>query len=150
MIRNMKSKSTRLEPVKQLAEDRAKTATEAMVMARNDHNLNKQKLTDLIRYRKDYHTELQSKAKNGMSAVQLQQYQRFIAQLDKAIVQQQQQVTMAKAHLKDKQAQWQDKNSHQKAINSAIGKIEKQQQLAELKREQRDLDEHNTQAIFRK
>ena len=150
MIRNMRSKSARFQPVKQLAEDRAKTATEAMVSARNEHDLNKQKLTELMRYRNDYHAELQSKAKTGMSAIQLQQYQSFIAQLDKAIQQQQHQVSLTKVTLQDRQANWQDKNSHKKAIHNAVGKIEKQEQIAESSREQKELDEHNIQAHFRK
>lgn len=150
MIRHMRSKSTRFQPVQQLAEDRAKTATEAMITARNEHDLHKQKLTDLMRYRNDYHTELQNKAKTGMSANQLQQYQTFIAQLDKAIQQQQQQVSLTKVALQDKQASWQDKNSHKKAINNAVGKIQQQEQLAESSREQNELDEHNIQVRYRK
>ena len=150
MIRNMKTKSARLAPVKQLAEDRAKTATEAMVTARNDHENTKQKLTDLMRYRNDYHTELQSKAKTGVSAMQLQQYQTFIAQLDKAIMQQQHQVTRTKAELEHKQANWQHKNSHKEAINKVVGRMHKQELLTESNREQKELDEHNIQSQFRK
>ena len=150
MIRNMKSKSARLAPVKQMAEDRAKTATDAMVTARNDHQSHKQKLTDLMRYRNDYQTELQNKAKTGVSAMQLQQYQTFIAQLDKAILQQQHQVTRTKSELEHKQANWQHKNSHKEAITKAVGRMKKQELVAESNREQRELDEHNTQSQFRK
>lgn len=146
----MKSKSARLAPVKQMAEDRAKTATEAMVTARNDHQNNKQKLTDLMRYRNDYHTELQSKAKSGVSAMQLQQYQTFIAQLDKAILQQQHQVTRTKAELEHKQATWQHKNSHKEAINKVVGRMHKAELAAEDSKEQKELDEHNIQSQFRK
>lgn len=146
----MQSKSSRFNPVKQLAEDRAKTATEAMVSARNELQGHRDKLSDLMQYRNDYQEQFQSKARSGMNAGQLQQYQQFISQLDKAIEQQQFQVQQSKATLEQKQSHWQDKNSHKKAINKAVDKLKQQEQHKENKREQHELDEHNIQAHIRK
>jgi len=146
----MKSKSARLRPVEKIAEDKAKSATEAMVTARNDHQSHEQKLADLMQYRSEYIEQFQVRGKSGISSGHLQQYQQFIAQLDKAIEQQQQILYRSKQNLEHKQNHWQDKNSHKKAINKAVDRFMKIEAKGEDKKEQQELDEHNTQSHYRK
>ena len=141
----MKKKSARLRPVEKLAEDKAKSATEDMVSARNSHQSQELKLNELIRYRSEYIEEFQSRAKNGMPATQLQQYQQFISQLEVAIKQQRVNVSQAVEVLDDRQSHWRDKNSHKKAINKVINRFKKQEFQVEEKTEQADQDERNTQ-----
>jgi flagellar FliJ protein len=141
----MKKKSSRLRPVEKLAEDKAKSATEDMVSARNSHQSHEQKLSELIQYRSEYIEQFQTRAKVGMQAAQLQQYQQFISQLDVAIKQQKNIVSQASEILDHSQNQWKDKNSHKKAINKAVGRFKKKEFNTIEKNEQNEQDEQNTQ-----
>lgn len=141
----MKKKSARLKPVEQLAERKAKTATEEMISARNSHQNHEQKLIELQSYRFEYIEQFQSRAKNGMQSSQLQQYQQFISQLDVAIKQQERVVAQAVTVLNQRQSHWRDKDSHKRAINKVVGRFKQEEYKSEQKNEQSDLDEHNTQ-----
>ena len=146
----MKKKSSRLKPVEKLAEDKAKVAAADMVSARNSHQSHEQKLDELMSYRFEYIEQFQSRAKNGMQASQLQQYQQFISQLDTAI--QQQKITVAQAGevLGQRQNQWRNKHSQKRALNKVVSRFKKQEFQVMEKNEQADVDEHNTQKHNRK
>jgi len=141
----MKKKSARLRPVEKLAETKAQTATEDMVTARNSHQTHEQKLDDLVRYRIEYIEQFQTRAKDGIQAAQLQQYQQFISQLEVAIEQQKRVVSQAEEVLDQRQNHWRDKHSHKKAINKAVSRFKKREVQEVEKIEQAELDEHNTQ-----
>ncbi|RLA05164.1 MAG: flagellar export protein FliJ [Gammaproteobacteria bacterium] len=141
----MKKKSARLAPVKKLAENKEKSATEEMVVARNSHQGHEHKLGDLVRYRVEYIEQFHSRAKSGMQSSQLQQYKQFISQLDVAIQQQQQIVSDASQVLDKSQNHWREKHSHKKAISRVVNRFKKQENSSEEKKQQADLDEHNTQ-----
>jgi len=146
----MKPKSVRLRPVEIIAEDKAKTATEAMVSARQTSQQHEMKLTELLRYRTEYLDQFQSKGKTGISAGQLQQYQQFISQLDTAIAHQQQVLRTAKQELSHKQQHWRSKDSEKRAINKAVDRFRKHEVRKEENKEQTALDEHNIQSHIRK
>ena len=141
----MKKKSSRLRPIEKLAEDRANIATADMVSARNIHKTHQQKLKDLVSYRYEYIEQFQSRAKKGMQASQLHQYQQFISQLDIAIQQQKLTIEQSGEELDRSQDKWRNKNSHKRAINKAISRFKKREDEAEENIEQADMDEENTQ-----
>ena len=141
----MKKKSSRLRPIEKLAEDKANVATADMVSARNTHQTHEQKLKDLVSYRFEYIEQFQNRAKKGMQASQLQQYQKFISQLDIAIQQQKMTVEQAGYALDKSQDQWRNKNSHKKAINKAVNRYKQKESQAEEKIEEAEMDDDNTQ-----
>ena len=146
----MKQKSDRLKPVEKLAEDKAKTATEAMVTARQTTNQHELKLAELLRYRTEYLEQFQNKGKTGIAAAELMQYQQFISNLDNAIEQQQEVVRNAKLELAQRQQHWRSKDSEKRAINNAVNRFRKQEIRAQDQKEQHALDEHNIQSHLRK
>ena len=141
----MKKKSARLKPVAQLADKQATSATEQMVSARNNHQEHEVKLKELINYRFEYLESYQTKAKTGMQAGQMQQYQQFISKLDIAIEQQRIVVSQSTEVLVQSQTHWQKKNSHKNAIDNAVTRFKKQEYKVEEKIEQAATDERNTQ-----
>lgn len=141
----MKKKSARLKPVEQLAEKKAKSASEEMLSARNSHQSHEQKLIELESYRSEYIEQFQTRAKNGMQSTQLQQYQQFISQLDSAIKHQILIVAQAGEILAQRQNHWRDKDSHKRAINKVVGRFKQQESRTLEQIEQADADEHNTQ-----
>ena len=146
----MKPKSARLRPVEKLAEDKAKSATEAMVTARQTSDIHEAKLAELLRYRSEYLEQFQTKGKVGISAAEMQQYQQFIGQIDTAIEQQKEVLQNAKLELAQRQHQWRNKDSEKRAINNAVSRFRQQEIRARDQKEQMELDEHNIQAHLRK
>lgn len=146
----MKPKSARLRPVEKLAEDKAKSATEAMVSARQSSDQHQAKLTELMRYRNEYLEQLQSKGRQGISAGELQQYQQFISQIDTAIAHQKEALRSARHELAQKQHQWRTKDSEKRAINNAVNRFRQQENRSRDQKEQQEMDEHNIQAHLRK
>jgi len=140
----MIKKSVRLQPVKKMAEDKAKQAATDMVSARNSHQTQEQKLQELVSYRIEYIEQYQTRAKNGIQSGQLQQYQQFISQLDMAIKQQKITVAQSNGKLTDSTNHWRDKHSHKRAINKAVNRFKVSETRAQDKIEQNSMDEHNT------
>jgi len=134
-----------MQPVKKLAENKAKSATEEMVVARNSYQNHETKLKELIQYRVEYIEQFHTKAKKGMQATQFHQYHRFISQLELAITQQQSVVTEAEVQLEQRQQQWQKKDSHKRAIHKVVNRFKSQEQKDSFNKEQGELDELNTQ-----
>jgi flagellar protein FliJ len=147
-MRSMK-KSARLQPVRKLADNKAKSAAIEMAEAQQSHSAHQQKLTDLKQYKIEYLEQFQERAKAGISAGQLQQYQQFINQLDAAIKQQQDIVSSAGQQLSHKQANWRDKHTHKQAVDKVVGRFKQQELHKENKQEQAQTDEHNTQQAQR-
>ncbi|MFT5451481.1 MAG: flagellar FliJ protein [Enterobacterales bacterium] len=142
----MIKKSARLKPVEQLAEKKAVTATEQMVSARTVHTEHEIKYKELVTYRFEYIEQYQTRAKVGIQSGQLQQYQQFISRLDVAIEQQRAVVSQSLMLLEQSQNHWKDKNSHKRAINKAVDRFKKQENLTTERNEQDASDERNTQA----
>lgn len=138
-------KSARLQPVHKLADNKAKNAALEMAKAQQSHSEHQQKLEDLMQYKTEYVQQFHERAKSGISSGQLQQYQQFILQIDKAIEQQQQVVASAGQQLNHKQANWRDKHTHKQAVEKVVGRFKKQELKQEQKKEQAQTDEHNTQ-----
>ncbi len=140
----MKKKSARLKPVREMAENNVKQAVSEMVSAKNSHQTHEQKLQELISYRLEYIEQFQFRAKKGMQSSQLQQYQRFINQLDDAIQHQRVTVLQSGKILDDRKNHWRNKDSHKRAINKAVNRFKRKENRISEKIEQDGLDEHNT------
>ena len=140
----MKKKSARLKPVEEIAENNAKQAVSDMVSARNSHQTQEQKLKELTRYRLEYIEQFQDRAKKGMQASQLQQYQQFISQLDEAIQQQKMIVLQSGETFDHQKNHWRNKDSHKRAINKAVDRFKTRENRISEKIEQDNLDDHNT------
>ena len=143
-------KSKRLQPVRQIVENKANDAAKAMVEARQTRDAHQAKLKSLIEYKQDYLVQFQERAKGGISAAQLHHYQSFIAQLEMAISQQEEVVKQAGQTLDQRQHHWRNKHNHKKAMDKVVTRYQKAEQKQADKREQAQLDEHNTQAHQRK
>ncbi|MCP4412210.1 MAG: flagellar export protein FliJ [Gammaproteobacteria bacterium] len=144
----MKKKSARLKPVREMAENNVKQAVSEMVSAKNSHQTHELKLQELISYRLEYIEQFQFRAKKGMQSSQLQQYQRFINQLDDAIQHQRMTVLQSGEILDDRKNHWRNKDSHKRAINKAVNRFKRKENRISEKIEQDGLDEHNTRKYY--
>ena len=79
-------KSKRLKPIAELNHNREQQAAKLFAMAQADLQQHTLQLEQLQQYRQEYKLKLQNHGQQGISAFQLQEFQRFISQLDKLIV----------------------------------------------------------------
>jgi len=134
-------KSRRLRPVAKFAHQRERDA--ARTLGANLRQLEQQQkqLDDLIEYRDQYVAGFQAAGKDGLTAVQLRDYQVFLSRLDSAIVQQQQKLAASQLDCELSQAAWQDKHGHSKMIDKVIERREVDENRKLEQQEQREQDD---------
>lgn len=144
------SKSKRLTPIKQLAQDKEKDAARAFGQSLEQNKLEASKLQQLMQYRSEYLTQMEEKIKQGISGASLQQYHQFLNKLDTAVKQQQEVIERSKKQLEVKQEHWQDKRSKAKAISQAMNNMQAKEKRAQDKKDATQQDEMSTQAFLRR
>ena len=108
----------------------------------------KQKLTLLIQYRQDYLAQLQAQMQQGVSTSQWFNYQDFLATLDGAISQQRALAQQADVRLQHGRSEWQQHKRRLNSFDTLAERAERQAQMVQAKREQRDSDERSARQFF--
>ncbi len=143
-------RSKRLTPIVELAVK----ATEAALIKVGEANAlwirDTKQLEELHRYQGEYLARLRSGEVISMSAQKVLELRRFLAQLDQAIIAQQQQVKTSLEVLEQQQQQWKKVRSKEQAMQSLVSRYHHEEIRVEQKKEQADNDERNTSQWLRK
>ena len=136
----MKS-SRRLGPVARLARQHERNAARQLGGSLQRAEQQQKQLDDLIDYRDQYVADFQAAGKEGLTAIQLRDYQLFLSRLDAAIRQQQQNLAASQQNCEQSQAEWHDKRGHSKMIDKVVEnrKMAEERKLNE--QEQREQDD---------
>ncbi|SES84996.1 flagellar export protein FliJ [Thorsellia anophelis] len=136
------SKASQLALLKGLADKELDKAIKALGFARKNYIAGEQKLLELIEYKHDYGIQLHQKLKQGITTTTWDNYERFIASMEKAILQQRRHLAELDAHVQAAIKNWQDKtqklNAYDVLVKRNLQILEKQ----ELKKEQKIMDEY--------
>lgn len=108
----------------------------------------KQKLALLIQYRQDYLAQLQTLMQQGASTSQWFNYQDFLATLDGAIAQQRAIAQQAAVRLEQGRNDWQQNKRRLNSFDTLAERAQRQAQMVQAKREQRDSDERAARQFF--
>jgi flagellar FliJ protein len=135
--------SDRLKPVKRLADNRERAAAREFGDAQRALQAEQDKLVQLQAYHREYVERFHEAARSGMSATRMMEFRSFIASLEHAIQQQEQQMGLANADNAEAKATWQYQQSRSKAIGKAVERFQSEERLALDKREQSEQDERN-------
>ncbi|MEE4246632.1 MAG: flagellar export protein FliJ [Kangiellaceae bacterium] len=146
----MKSTAQRIDPVKQVAQQKEKSAANTLTQSQQKFGSAQTKLHELIQYRADYVSEFQHKAKKGMQGSQLQHYKAFLGQLDKAISAQQQQIELLKSQLDQDKHNWQQTNHRSKMVSNYQAKVAQKENDAKQKRDGRALEDDYNNSRYSK
>jgi flagellar FliJ protein len=122
-------------------QQRERKAADALNKAQQSFGQAQQKLNELVQYRIDYIAEFQYRAQKGISGSQLQHYKLFLAQLDKAIAMQQQQINQLQMAVQQQRKEWQSTNQRSQAINQYQAKMRNQEQQEHEKKASRQLED---------
>jgi flagellar FliJ protein len=136
--------SRRLQPVARFAHQQERNAARQLGDSLRQVEQLQKKLDDLIEYREQYVAGLKAAGEQGLSVVQLRDYQLFLRRLDSAIMQQRQQLLSSRQQCQHSQNEWHNKHDHSKMID----KVVENQKLAESRKldeqEQREQDDRPT------
>lgn len=131
----------KLAPVVDHVEKLEQDALKAVAFSQQRLQQQQQRLDQLIRYREDY-ANRHNDGPVTYGAMQLREFQRFMAQLDDTIEQQREVVRLAEREVEFKRQKWKLTRTRSDAMHKMIERINEQEQQQLQKREQRLMDEH--------
>lgn len=138
----MKQRITRLLRILELKEQATRTAMENLIHAREQFITGKMKHEQLLGYRQDYMQQLSNLGDVGCTVGRVRNRIDFIAQLDMALSQLNQQLAQfAKQRSKCETIYLQVK-SEQDAVKNLIERVEQQQNIKRERAEQKESDEY--------
>ncbi|MDF3982098.1 flagellar export protein FliJ [Luteibacter sp. PPL201] len=134
----MPSRADRLQPVVDLAAEKAEDATRALATHQRALADAEHQLSELRRYRNEY---AEMPAGIGVSA--LLNRQQFLQKIDMAIVQQLGEVQRRERALDAARGAWTDARGRAKALDSVTSKYREQERKSQDRREQEQADERS-------
>lgn len=136
-----RSKSKRLEPVSRLARDAEDKAAVALAECMRDVQLQEQRLAELEGFRGEYRERLEMLGGQGVRVDRLNEYRRFIDQLDRTIAQQRNLVEESRRRLELQNRNWTESRSKRRALDKAIDRFRAGEERVVHEREQLESDE---------
>ncbi len=134
------TRTKRLEPVVKHTDNKEQQALQALASSQTELEAENTRLTQLKSYKNEYHQK-QSDKNYVYSAMELQEFNRFLSQLDQTIEQQQKVVQMRKGELDGKRRAWQATRIDSKKIQKVVENLQQQEQIREARNEQKIMDE---------
>jgi flagellar FliJ protein len=130
-----------LQPLVHLAQQRNDAAAKKLGQLNQQQQTAQEKLDALLQYRKDYQLKFQEEARNGMSPVDMKNFQDFIGRLDQAIKQQQGVIEKAKVGVQTGRNELMDTTRKMKSFDALAQRHLEAEKKLEAKSEQRAQDE---------
>lgn len=134
------TRSQRMEPVKQLAEDKAEAAARALADAQRRLDEQNRRLTQLREFRAQYHQQRTRSGESGIDGFRLRDYNAFVSRIDEAILQQQLEITQLTATVETKRKQWTELLSRARAIDKVVDRYIDSERRDEDRRDQQQAD----------
>lgn len=131
----------RLMPAVMLAEKAEREAARVLGQCQQQLQGALNKLEELEQYRSEYQANWLESGRKGVTADWIQRYQRFLAQLDTAIVQQQQVVSLRRSHQEKAALQWRARQGRLEALRKVIERYRTEAAHKGALAEQKQLDE---------
>jgi flagellar FliJ protein len=137
----MTKRTQKLEPVDRLVRSTERDCARRLAGAQQRLAEAERRLTELERYRQEYQQAFHERARSGLQARGLREFQAFIARLDEAIAQQRALQQQSRLEQARQHSQWQDAAVRSSAVGKVIEKARREERQVEDRRTQRELDE---------
>lgn len=137
----MIKRTKRLEPVDQLARSVERDCARRLAGAQQRLADAGRRLAELERYREEYQQSFGARARSGLQARGLREFQTFIARLDEAIAQQRTLQQQLRAEQAQERGQWQHAAVRSSAVGKVIERARREERQVEDRSAQRELDE---------
>lgn len=142
-------RSDRLKVVLQLEARREEKAQQAVQAALGKHDQERQRLQELGQYHDEYQAQIRAQQQAPQSSRQLLGWQQFLAQLNRAIEQQQVQVQRFQLRLDEARTVWREAWEKRAAMARHIDECRMREQQEADRREQKSVDEATNQRYAR-
>ena len=130
----------RLDPVVQHVDKKQENALQAVAFSQGQVSTEKNRLDQLIAYRNDY-LKNKGQLQKACSAIELQEYSRFLVQLDDTIKKQLEVIRLRETELDIKRRAWQATRIDSNVMHKVVENLEQQDLLQEERKEQKSMDE---------
>ncbi len=135
------TRTRRLAPVVDHVEKLEQDALKAVAFSQQRLQQQIDRLNQLLAYREEY-ANRHAEGPVTYGAMQLREFQRFIAQLDDTIEQQREVVRLAEREVEFKRQKWRLTRTRSDAMHKMLDRISEQERKALEQREQKAMDEH--------
>ncbi|MCB5183766.1 flagellar export protein FliJ [Methylobacillus gramineus] len=139
-------KTVVLNTLQDLAEKDVEAAVERLGEANRQLVEVEKSLAILMQYRADYASQRDNAMANGITAEVYQNYQNFLGKLSQAIVTQTESVERVRQICHLRKQEWQECQKKKMSYDVLLERAEKRVQLAELKKDQKMMDEYAMRA----
>ncbi|MDR6643246.1 flagellar FliJ protein [Luteibacter sp. 1214] len=134
----MASRADRLQPVVDIAAEKAEDATRSLATHQRTLAESEQQLAELRRYRNEY-----AAMPDGIGVSALLNRQQFLQKIDMAIVQQMSEVQRREQGLERARQSWAEARGRAKALESVTTRYRDQERKSQDRREQEQADERS-------
>jgi len=135
------TRSKKLKPVVKHVDSKEQSALQAVAFSQQQLQMQSSRLQKLKEYKNEYAQQHSTDQPVSYSAVQFQEYNRFLTQLDETIKQQTQVVEMAQREVDIKRQKWKLSRSRSDAMHKVVDRIQASELKQNEKIEQKVMDE---------
>ncbi len=138
------TRTERLDPIVQHVDKKQQAALKAVTLSQGRVEVEKNKLQQLNAYRREY---LNRQQQSSCSVMELQEYHRFLDQLDLTIKQQLEVIKHRESELEQKRKIWQEIRVSSKAMHKVVENLQQQEDFLQQRIEQKALDEFSQRKL---
>ena len=143
------TRAKRMKPVQKLVDENERRLAQSLAAGERKVTEAEGKLQELERYRSEYEKQFSQRAGRGIGAVDLRDYQVFLARLAEAIRQQQAIVQRARAERDAERLRWQEAAKRAKALGHVVEQWQTEERRMFERREQHESDERAQRKVNR-
>ncbi len=143
------TRAKRMKPVQNLVDENERKAAQSFAASERKVAEAEGKLQELERYRSEYEKQFSQRAGRGIGAVDLRDYQVFLARLSEAIRQQQAIVQRLRAERDAERLRWQEAAKRAKALGHVVEQWQTEERRTIERREQHESDERAQRKVSR-
>lgn len=137
----MSTRSTRMEPVRRVADQRAQEAARQLAERQEAAEQEQERLAQLRAFRREYEQKLAFAGQNGIDAYRLRDYNAFLGRIDQAIAQQREQLGKLEAGVEKLREHWVAEWGNARALAQLVERYRTRERRDAEAREQRHNDE---------
>lgn len=134
------TRTQQFDPVVQHADKKEQDALQVVAQSQNLVSIEQNKLLQLEKYRTEYFNK-QEQTQLSCSAIELQEFNRFLAQLDDTIKKQKDIIQLRERELEYKRVSWRETRINSKVMHQVVENLQREEQIQQLRSEQKAMDE---------
>ncbi len=141
------TRTERFDPVVQHADKKEQVALKAVAFSQNSVDIEKGKLVQLQAYRNEYFNR---QRQSSCSVLEMQEFNRFLAQLDDTINKQIELIKLRENELSQKRNLWQQTRVSSKAMHKVVENLQQEEDFELQRIEQKVMDEFSQRNLLKR